>query len=99
MADVNDSLGKLLDVNAGESAGKVASASRMNAIQTMLKAQAQGDHISTGPGVRKRTGSGWHTLTVDSITRRGGASTRLPFNWLDRLDQPARLILLPREEF
>jgi hypothetical protein len=80
MGDIADSVRKLVDVNPGDSASRVASSARINAIQTMLKQMAQGDHIVTGPGMRKRTGTGWHTLTANARIRRGGAAAHLdPF--------------------
>jgi len=78
--DINDAIKELTIVKPGQDVSEVASAARMNAIQTMLIYIASGGHINTGPGMRKRTGTGWVTLSSDAKGgRKAVAADEFPF--------------------
>jgi hypothetical protein len=79
--DANDALKELVDVKPGDDVADVASAKRINAIQTTLRWLVSGGNISTGPGMRKRTGTGWVTLTSAATGGGlgGGGEITYPF--------------------
>lgn len=77
--DINDSLSKLTPLKPGESLFKQLTATRVNAIQEMIRALARGDNIATGPKVRKKTGAGWITLDFDGDDGGNRSSTTMPF--------------------
>jgi hypothetical protein len=55
---------ELKEVKAGQDIWDVVTAKRMNAIQSAIISLLKGDNVNSGPGIRKKTGDGWFTLSA-----------------------------------
>jgi hypothetical protein len=80
MSEISEALRALTPVGKDQHLLDVVTASRMNAIQTILKALARGEHIVTGPNLFKKSQDGFVTLTALPVGGGGGgASVDMPF--------------------
>jgi hypothetical protein len=89
--NIGDALKALTPVKPGMDVAEVASSSRMNAIMTILRYIADGHHMVTGPGIRKRTGTGWVTITADpQDIPAGGGLVELPFQLIGLVEHASQ---------
>jgi hypothetical protein len=66
-------------VRSGADIFEIVTAKRMNAIQDSIKGLVRGDNCNTGPGIRKRIGDGWFTLSADRGSRGGAGIQNISF--------------------
>jgi hypothetical protein len=64
MADLTAALKEMSPVQAGQDIFEVVTAKRINAIQSAIAGLVRCDNINSGPGVRKKVGDGWVTLSA-----------------------------------
>lgn len=81
MAGIGDLVKALTPVKAGDSVLTVASASRINAIQDIIKGLLRGDNLVAGVNMRKNAQSGIVVFTgTPAGTNRGGGGDKSPFH-------------------